>query len=87
MTIVITWSVKSLKCDHLEGILHFQDKKIKMMERTDSLEDIENALDQALLSQRRLKNTEDSNECQRKETPQYSFIISIFTECMYGFLW
>ena len=57
------------------------------MERTDSLEDIENALDQALLSQRRLKNTEDSNECQRKETPQYSFIISIFTECMYGILW
>ena len=57
-----------------------------MMERTDSLEDIENALDQALLSQRRLKNTEDSNECQRKETPQYSFI-SIFNECMRGILW
>ena len=55
------------------------------MERTDSLEDIENALDQALLSQRRLKNTEDSNECQRKET-QYSFIY-ILTECMEGIWW
>ena len=55
------------------------------MDRIDSLEDIENALDQAVLSQRRLKNSEKSSDDKRKST-QYSFIY-ILTECMEGILW
>ena len=55
------------------------------MGEIDSLEDIENAIDLALLSQRRLKKAEKSSDGERKST-QYSFNY-ILTECIEGILW